>query len=157
MVLSRAEHPVIRPLLPSDLDAVMAIENAAYVFPWSRGIFADCLRIGYGCYGVQTGASLAAYVIFNWGAGETHLLNICVDPGQQRAGLGRLLLEFAIERTRQLGCQTMLLEVRPSNPGAIALYEQRGFQTIGRRPHYYRSEAGREDALVMRQPLQPGS
>ncbi len=156
MVLAQAEHPVIRPLRPTDLDAVMAIENAAYVFPWSRGIFADCLRVGYGCYGVQAGSGLAAYVIFNWGAGETHLLNLCVAPGQQRAGLGRLLLEFAIERTRQLGCQAMLLEVRPSNSAAIALYEQRGFQTIGQRPDYYRSEAGREDALVM-QLLLPAS
>jgi ribosomal-protein-alanine N-acetyltransferase len=47
----------------------------------------------------------------------------------------------------------MLLEVRPSNPGAQAMYRRRGFQPIGRRPDYYRTEAGREDAIVMRRPL----
>lgn len=128
----------------------MNIEESAYPYPWTRGIFTECLRVGYGCYGLQHGEALAAYVIFNWGAGETHLLNLCVDPERQRNGFGQLLLEFAIDRTRQLDCHAMFLEVRPSNPGAIALYERRGFVTIGRRPDYYRGDEGREDAIVMR-------
>ena len=147
-------HPVIRPLQPEDLDRVMAIEEAAYPWPWTRGIFSECLRVGYGCYGLLDGGELVAYVVFNWGAGETHLLNLCVDPARQRSGMGQLLLEFAIERTRQLGCEAMFLEVRPSNPAAIALYRRRGFAVIGRRPDYYRSDAGREDAIVMRLSLE---
>lgn len=144
------EHPVIRRLTPDDLDAVMLIEEAAYPFPWSRGIFSECLRVGYGCVGVQLGGELAGYVIFNMAAGESHLLNLCIHPRRQRCGLGSLLLEHAIAFTRSKGCEAMILEVRPSNPGAEALYRARGFSLIGRRPAYYRAAAGREDALVMR-------
>lgn len=143
-------HPVIRRLVPADLDAIMAIEEAAYPFPWSRGIFAECLRVGYGCIGVQSGSELTGYAIFNTGAGESHLLNLCVDPQAHRRGLGSLLLEHAITTTRSMGCTAMILEVRPSNPGAADMYRQRGFSLVGRRRDYYRAAEGREDALVMR-------
>lgn len=143
-------HPVIRPLRKDDLDAVIAIETAAYPFPWTRGIFAECLRIGYACYGVSLDGVLAGYVILNWAAGESHLLNLCVAPGRQGRGLGALLLAQAIERAQAAGCGSMILEVRPSNPAAAAMYERRGFRVIGRRPGYYRATDGREDAIVMR-------
>ncbi|MEE4173226.1 MAG: ribosomal protein S18-alanine N-acetyltransferase [Xanthomonadales bacterium] len=146
----RALHPVIRPLEAGDLDAVIAIEEAAYPFPWTRGIFAECLRVGYGCLGVFMDGRLAGYVIFNWGAGESHLLNLCVHPERQGRGLGGLLLSQALERVRAMGCTAMFLEVRPSNPEAAGLYEKQGFRVVGRRPDYYRSSEGREDAIVMR-------
>ena len=146
----RSLHPVIRPLEVGDLDAVMAIEEAAYPFPWTRGIFSECLRVGYGCLGVFQDGTLTGYVIFNWGADESHLLNLCVHPRRQGQGLGSLLLTQAIERARVLDCHAMYLEVRPSNPEAASLYERRGFHVVGRRPDYYRSAEGREDALVMR-------
>lgn len=149
----RSLHPVLRPLNVQDLDAVMAIETAAYPFPWTRSIFAECLRVGYGCFGATLDGRLAGYVIYNWGAGESHLLNLCVDPRHQGRGLGSLLLGQALEQVESLGCDAMFLEVRPSNPGARAMYERRGFQLIGRRPDYYRSENGREDALVLRRSI----
>jgi ribosomal-protein-alanine N-acetyltransferase len=151
----RFDHPLIRRLNGVDLDAIMAIEQAAYPFPWTRQIFAECLRVGYGCYGVQQGSELSGYVIFNWGAGESHLLNLCVHPQQQGGGLGRLLLEHAISKVTALGCEAMILEVRPSNPAAGAMYTRRGFVQVGRRPRYYRASEGREDALVMRLELAP--
>lgn len=144
------EHPVIRRLSEDDLDAIMTIEEAAYPFPWSRRIFSECLRVGYGCMGVLTGQNLAGYTIFSMGAGEGHLLNLCVHPARQRHGLGSLLLEHTIVTMRSLGCEAIFLEVRPSNPGAAELYRARGFELVGRRPDYYRAAAGREDALVMR-------
>lgn len=143
-------HPVIRPLRKDDLDAVIAIETAAYPFPWTRGIFAECLRVGYGCYGLSLDGVLTGYVILNWAAGESHLLNLCVAPGRQGRGLGALLLAQAIERAQKAGCESMILEVRPSNPAAAAMYRRRGFREIGRRPGYYRAPDGREDAIVMR-------
>jgi ribosomal-protein-alanine N-acetyltransferase len=150
------EHPVIRRLTAADLDSIMRIEEAAYPFPWTRGIFSECLRVGYGCIGVQLGGELAGYAIFNVGAGESHLLNLCIHPGRQRRGLGSLLLEHVITTTRSLGCDAIILEVRPSNPAAAELYRARGFSVIGRRPDYYRAAAGREDALVMRLELRDG-
>lgn len=145
-----AVHSLLRPLNWGDLDRIMEIELAVYPFPWTRGIFSDCLRIGYDCWGLQIGASLIGYSVQTDAANENHLLNLCVEPGSQRQGFGRLLLENAIRIARLRDCRTLFLEVRPSNTAGIALYERRGFALVGRRPDYYSTRDGKEDALVMR-------
>ncbi len=143
-------HPVIRRLGIADVDSMLSIEQEAYPYPWSRGIFTDCLRVGYACFGLQFGKELAGYTLFNWAAGEAHLLNLCIHPDWQRRGYGGLLLEFAIKHVARLETDAMFLEVRASNPSAIALYQSRGFAIIGRRKSYYQAGEGREDAIVMR-------
>lgn len=143
-------HPVLRALTAGDVDAMFAIERTTYPYPWTRGIFAECLKIGYGCFGLHSGPDLTAYSIHNWAAGESHLLNLCVHPDWQRRGLGGILLDHAIAHAHSMGSTVMFLEVRPSNSAAMALYGRRGFREIGRRPAYYRSDDGREDAVVMR-------
>ena len=143
-------YRVVRALTPADLDSIMEIEEAAYAFPWSRGIFSDCLRVGYECHGVQMDGSLAGYVIQTHFAGEAHLLNLCVAPKWQRQRLGSLLLEQAIRLARDAKCSSVFLEVRPSNRAGLGLYRRRGFYIVGERADYYRSQTGREAALVMR-------
>ncbi len=152
--VSAASCPVIRPLQADDLDRLVAIESASYPFPWTLGIFRDCLKVGYACSGLCVGSDLVGYSVFNWGAGEAHLLNLCVHPDWQRQGFGRLLLDHSIRQARTLGCRVMFLEVRPSNSGAVRLYERRGFEEAGQRPDYYPAHEGREDALVLRLDLQ---
>jgi len=144
-----AFHPVIRPLKMEDLDRVMEIEVSAYPFPWTRGIFEDCLRVGYTMRGLQMGARLVGYSVQAQAAHECHLLNICIDPAWQGRGLGSLMLEQCIRLARNGHCGSMFLEVRPSNKAGISLYEKRGFQIVGERPDYYRAEAGREKAIIM--------
>ncbi len=143
------EHFVVRPLAENDLDQVMAIELAAYPYPWTRGIFHDCLRVGYECWGMFSGTRLAGYFVLTHAAGECHLLNLCVEPSRQREGLGSILLEHATRLAQVRGCRRMFLEVRPSNPAALALYRKNGFEKIGQRPDYYTADEGREDAVVM--------
>ncbi len=149
---ARAEscHYLIRPLAERDLDRVMEIELQAYAYPWTRGIFADCLRVGYECWGLQAGSTLEGYCILTHAAGEAHLLNLCVAPARQRAGLGGILLGHATRLAVSAGCQSLFLEVRPSNGAAIRLYQRAGFEVVGERPGYYSAGAGREDAIVMR-------
>jgi ribosomal-protein-alanine N-acetyltransferase len=65
------------------------------------------------------------------------------------------LLRALVGAARNLGAQRVFLEVRPSNPNAIALYHKEGFNEIGRRPRYYPARDGREDALVMAMELVP--
>ena len=141
---------MIRRLSLADLDQIYAIEEVAYPYPWTRGIFEDCLRVGYACFGLQFGQDLAGYTIFSWAAGEAHLLNLCVHPDWQRRGYGSLLLEYMINHVARLDSEAIFLEVRASNPRAAALYENRGFKVIGRRPSYYKAGEKREDAIVMR-------
>lgn len=143
-------HALVRRLSEGDLDRIMEIESSAYPWPWTRGIFADCIRVGYDCWGLQLGGALSGYCVQTHAAGESHLLNLCVAPDWQRQGFGRLLLDHAIRVARQHNCSSMFLEVRPSNPAGIELYRNHGFIIVGERPDYYRSELGRESAIVMR-------
>lgn len=148
-------HPLIRRLDPRDVDRVFEIEQLAYPFPWTRGIFVDCLRVGYACFGLQIGKDLAGYSIANWAAGEAHLLNLCIHPDWQRRGYGSLMLEYMINHVARNNCEAIFLEVRASNPRAASLYANRGFKVIGHRPGYYKAGDQREDATVMRLALDP--
>ena len=143
-------HPLIRRLTDQDLDRVMEIELTAYPYPWTRGIFNDCIRVGYECWGLQAGSELVGYCVQTQAAGECHLLNLCVDPEWQRRGLGSLLLDHSIRLARLLNCKSMFLEVRPSNPAGYRLYEKNGFTVIGVRRDYYTSDEGKEDAIIMK-------
>ena len=142
---------MIRPLVEDDLDRVIEIELSAYPFPWTQGIFADCIRVGHDCSALQAGHALIGYVVQTHAAGESHLLNLCISPQWQSNGYGSLLLDHAIRRARRHYCSNMFLEVRPSNPAGIGLYQRKGFGVVARRPAYYRAGEGqREDAIIMR-------
>ena len=142
-----------RPMQSGDLAAVVALEHAVYPFPWSEQIFRDCLRVGYDCWVIDAGSDLCGYAIMSMGAGECHILNLCVAPGLRRQGAGRALLTMLLRRARKAGMLHAFLEVRPSNGAAIALYQSMGFERIGLRRGYYQAEGGREDAIVYRKAL----
>ena len=138
-----------------DLDAVMAVELRAYPFPWTLGIFRDCLRVGYQAWLAVRDERIVGYGVLSIAAREAHVLNVCVDPQVQGQGIGRQVLRMLLRCARHHGADRIFLEVRPSNPHAIALYEDEGFNEIGRRPRYYPAVGGREDALVMAMELLP--
>ena len=144
-----APAAALRPMRDGDLDAVMDIERRAYPFPWTRGIFRDCLRAGYPALVLVADGDVVGYGLLSVAAGEAHILNVCADPALPRQGHGRRLLRALLQQARGRGAQRVFLEVRPSNPAAIALYDAEGFNEIGRRPRYYPAASGREDAIVM--------
>ena len=140
----------LRPMEAGDLVRVAALERESYVFPWSDQIFADCLRVGYHCVVVDTDAGVAGYGVLSMGAGEAHVLNLCVAEVFRRRGIGRGLLLALLAYARDRGVRDAFLEVRRTNRGAIALYHEFGFQCVGTRRGYYQAQEGREDALVYR-------
>lgn len=142
-----------RVMIDSDLSTVHANEIASYEYPWSEGIFRDCLRVGYVCRVLELAGRVIGHGIVSAGAGEAHLLNLCVHPDFRCRGIGRQLLLHLLEQARSLGAQAMFLEVRPSNPGAIRLYQSLGFDFVGMRRGYYQAANGREDACVLRRHL----
>jgi len=150
-VISRAEEmPVtLRSMAHDDLPLVSDIERRSYEFPWSHGVFRDCLLAGYGCVVLEHGDRLAGYSILSIAAGEAHVLNLCVDPMFRSLGYGGRLLDEVLSRARYAEVKEVFLEVRPSNTNAIALYRKRGFHRIARRAAYYQSRDGREDAEVL--------
>ena len=140
----------IRPMVDSDVAAVVAIERASYQFPWSEGIFRDCLRVGYVCRVVTVEGQTAGYGIMSVGAGEAHVLNLCIAAAYRCHGLGRRMLEYLLDRGAAAGMTEAFLEVRPSNTTAIRLYLGMGFDQIGVRRGYYQAVGGREDAAVLK-------
>ena len=133
-----------------DVLRVHEIEVASYPFPWSAGIFRDCLRAGYGCFVLQREEQIAGYAILSLAADEAHVLNICIHPEQRCRGLGRKLMQFLFAEALRRGARDLFLEVRPSNLAAIRLYQSLGLQQVGLRRGYYQASQGREDALVLR-------
>ena len=147
-----ARHRLVRfrAMIPSDVPGVGLVERESYAFPWSEGIFRDCLRVGYLCRVAECDGEIVAYGIVAMGAGEAHILNICVSEAMRGRGVGRQMLNLLLERSRQAGMSEVFLEVRPSNMHAIALYQSMGFIEVGRRKAYYQATDGREDALVLK-------
>jgi ribosomal-protein-alanine N-acetyltransferase len=141
--------PLLAAMREQDLGEVMAIEEAIYSHPWTRGNFADSLVAGYECRTLRLDAELLGYFIVMIAAGEAHLLNLSVAPAWQRKSHGSGLLREAAAIARSRGARSMFLEVRPSNAGAQALYTRFGFRRIAVRRGYYPAHAGREDALVL--------
>jgi [ribosomal protein S18]-alanine N-acetyltransferase len=143
----------IRPMTDADVRTVASLERAAYQFPWSEGIFRDCLRVGYCCRIIDVADEAVGYGILSMGAGEAHILNLCVRGDLRCRGFGRRMLEYLLDRSREAGMLEAFLEVRPTNLSAIRLYQSIGFQQIGVRRGYYQAVNGREDAAVLRRDL----
>ena len=148
--------PRYRRMTGADLDAVVAIEEEIYPHPWTRGNFSDSLAADYHCWIVECGGEIAGYSVVMIAAGEAHLLNLSVAAPWQRRGIGREVLGFVLRLARQLGAHRILLEVRPSNEAARALYGAAGFAEIATRQSYYPADTGREDAIVLELVLEDG-
>ena len=141
---------LIRPMSEPDVGAVVVIELASYRFPWSEGIFRDCLKVGYVCRIACVEDAVAGYGIVSTGAGEAHILNLCVREDARRAGVGRQLIRYLLDQAEGAGMLEAFLEVRPSNAIAMRLYQSLGFEQVGSRRGYYQAVGGREDAAVLR-------
>jgi [ribosomal protein S18]-alanine N-acetyltransferase len=143
----------VRPMLDLDVAVVAAIEKAAYQFPWSEGIFRDCLRVGYVCRIMDVAGDVGGYGIMSVGAGEAHILNVCVRDEYRSRGFARKMMQYLLDRARSAGMLEAFLEVRPSNVAAARLYHSLGFEQVGIRRGYYQATVGREDAAVLRRIL----
>jgi ribosomal-protein-alanine N-acetyltransferase len=139
----------LRAMRREDLEAVVGLEVASYDFPWTPGIFRDCLAAGHNCWVVEHDGAIAGYGILSVAAGEAHVLNVCIGPMHRGLGLGRRMMKRLLDLARWYGAERVFLEVRPSNPAAQALYVTLGFEEVGRRPNYYPAHGGREEAIVM--------
>jgi len=144
-----SEDPV-RPATAGDLDALEALESAAFTDPWTRAQIDGELSEPHAVVLVTHG--LEAYAVFRHIAGEAELLRLAVAPPARRRGLARRLVEHGLDVLRAGGCSGCFLEVRTTNGPAIALYEALAFRRAGQRRRYY---ADGTDALLMHRPLEP--
>lgn len=150
---------VLLPMSAAQLDAVMAVEGAAYAHPWTRGNFIDSLAAGHAAQVLRDArGTLLGYFVAMAGVDEMHLLNITVAPEAQGRGHARVLFDALVARCRVHRAGALWLEVRTSNEHARAVYAHFGFTQVGLRKGYYPARAGRrEDAVVMRLKLDPAA
>jgi ribosomal-protein-alanine N-acetyltransferase len=143
----------IRRMLVDDLSEVLYNERRSYSHPWTEGIFKDSMSSGYECWLLLTEEENIGHAILSCAAGESHLLNICINPEHQGKGLGKKLVEHMLVRASERDAKAIFLEVRASNLTAYSLYLSLGFSDIGVRHNYYPAFSGREDALVLTKEL----
>lgn len=141
------------PMQETDLDAVVQIEAGIQAFPWSRGNFADSLHAGYSAWVARLPDRLIGFSVVMQVLDEAHILTIGICSSLQGQGYGARLLQHAMRQVTTHGARRLLLEVRPSNARAVALYRNFGFQQIGVRKGYYPATEGREDGLVFQKEL----
>ena len=139
----------LKSLVPEQIPAVIALEQAVTEFPWTLKMYFDSLAGGYWGGGLWQGSRLVGAAVVSTGAGESHLLNMCVALEHQGQGYGRLLLASACQQAHDKGAGKMFLEVRAGNGRALSLYQSFGFGQIGVRKDYYPGALGREDAICM--------
>jgi ribosomal-protein-alanine N-acetyltransferase len=133
----------LEPMQVDDVPAVMSIEHASFSNPWPKEAFIEEIRKNAFSHPTiaRPRASrerivcgyLIPWIVFE----ELHIQNVAVHPLHRGRGLGRHLVEEALELGKRSGCRVALLEVRESNAIARALYVSMGFREGGRRPKYY--------------------
>ena len=166
-----AARTTCAPMQLSDVAEVAAIERSIYSAPWTEGNFIDSLNAGYCAWTLRNAAAdrpahratarssspILGYFVLMAAVDEAHLLNVSVAAPAQRRGLGLFLLRRAVELALDHKASSVILEVRPSNLRALAIYHRFGFREQGRRRRYYPVSAHdpqtREDAIVMLLPL----
>jgi [ribosomal protein S18]-alanine N-acetyltransferase len=131
------------------LERILEIEALSFLSPWSAGGFIQEIRNPMASFWAALSNGKAVGFICYWVLDfEIHLLNFAVHPKERRKGTGRLLLDHMVEEAFSRGLESVWLEVRVSNSGAVKLYRDFGFEQVGVRPKYY--DDTREDALIMR-------
>ncbi len=139
----------IRAMELTDVDAVLQVEKASFVTPWSRAAFeAEVGDNDLACYLVaEADGQVIGYAGMWLILDEAHVTNVALLPAYRGRGLGSTLMGALCEVAKTVGARRMTLEVRPSNLAAQRLYGKLGFEVRGVRPGYYTDT--KEDALIM--------
>jgi len=136
-----------------DTPVILDMEQRSYEFPWTEGIFHDCLGFGYSSWVLETNRQIIGYGVMSLAVQECHILNLCISLEHQGRGVGRRLLDQLLTIARARKTDTAFLEVRPTNVQALSLYFSAGFVEIGTRRNYYPALCGREDAVILTKTL----
>lgn len=142
----------LRDATPADVPVIVALIEAASHEPWSADLVDHVLAdpANWGHVALSDGGRPVGAVLARAAADQAEILNLVVDPAERRRGIGTALLAEAVRVARQQNSAFIFLEVAVDNAAALALYGAAGFESVGRRPEYYRHSGDiRVDALIM--------
>ena len=134
-----------------------SIHCEAQYAPWSQATFLDCTTAPYECWVMLSDGQVIGFAILLVVLDEVTLMDIAISAELRGQGAGKRMLDFVINRCKQLNASNCFLEVRESNLAAHTLYLNRGFELLERRKGYYPTKDGREDALMMSLPISADS
>ncbi len=138
----------IRGMTVEDIPRIAALEQELFPDPWSENAFNEALAADdWGSLVALDDGKIVGYACYLIIDVESHLTNIAVVESYRRKSVAKQLLVHILRVVTEAECEYLLLEVRPTNTGAIAFYRRHGFHQLYRRPNYYRNPV--EDALVM--------
>jgi ribosomal-protein-alanine N-acetyltransferase len=144
---------------PSQIDDVIAIEEASFTNPWTRAMYLaelDRPELSFCYLARDSSGGVLGFCSFWLVVDELHINNLAVVPGARRTGVGSALLRHVLSVGVGLRAVRATLEVRQSNEAARLLYARLGFVVAGVRRGYYSKPV--EDAVVLwREGLDPGS
>jgi ribosomal-protein-alanine N-acetyltransferase len=135
---------------PSQIDEILAVEEASFTSPWTREMYLAELNntgVSYFYLARTEAGQVIGFCSFWRVLDELHINNLAVLPEHRRGGIGTDLLLRVLADGVAFGAKRATLEVRRSNEAAQKLYEKFGFTVAGVRRLYYSSPP--EDALVL--------
>lgn len=145
-------HILIRRVKTEDLDKIAGLEEKYFSQPWSREAFENAaLNDDYILLAAEHEGEIAGYVCSQISVYEADIMNIAVKEEYRRMGIATKLIEVLAQESAKRGAESIFLEVRLSNKGAIETYKRNGFTEVGTRRNFY--EKPTEDALIMRKGL----
>lgn len=139
---------MVRAMRSGDVPAVAELEAQIFSQPWSAQGFLDALALPDTVFLVaEEEHRILGYIGMYLSIDEGEITNVAVTPDARRRGVGQELLLQIKREAKQRAVGRLVLEVRTSNEGAIALYEKNGFSVAGVRKGFY--EHPKEDAYIM--------
>ena len=129
----------VRQFRSKDIERILEIEAEAFpktAYP-KEVLLLYASRLSESFLVFEAEAGVVAYIIFD---SEGHIISMAVKTSHRRKGLGTELFRHALEKV-----ESLWLEVRSKNDGAIRFYEKMGMRAVGKANDYYDGD----DALIM--------
>ena len=158
MIASAPPVTRLRRASPIDAEIAAALRQAAMTDPWERPWGTASVALLLRDPGILAtlairGEAPAGFSFIRVAGPEAEILALAVAPDHRRHGIGRRLIDAAVDDCAHAGVEKLFLEVAVPNDAARALYAGCGFRQVGHRPDYYRGIGIAVDALVLMRDL----
>ena len=140
--------PIFRKGTEEDIPYIAELEAKNFSDAWTLQGVRETFEQSHAFITVaEADDQIVGYCIIYYAMDEAEIARIATCQTVRRTGIGKGLLNYTCECCRDKQIERLLLDVRESNEGAIAFYENYGFQTDGIRKGFY--DMPKEDAVLM--------
>ena len=129
------------------LPLIASLEALTFFEPWSENALELFISDAGFCIACLDGENLCSYCTVTTVLDEAQIINVATAESYKRQGCAKAVLERVLDECSKRSIGYISLEVRESNKGAISLYQNLGFNIVGKRIGFYSNP--RENALVM--------